>query len=272
MHVVLAPVTEAGVPSVSALVRHVGEHIRLSAVEGLHVRAEPSVMLAADETGAATPALIRNLETEESARGERVRAAFDGAMAALPDTEKRWTELRATDLDVGAYARLFDFVILSRPAQANDSPSMGLIEAALFDSGRYLLIAPPTPPASFAENIVIVWNGGAETARSVACARPFLRQAREVTVLQVEAGMTPGPDADAVVRYLADTGVKANVVRRRGGGQSGAGAAVLEEAQKLGCDLLIKGGYTRSRLRQTIFGGMTVHILQYADMPVLMSR
>lgn len=271
MHMVLAPVTEAGVPSVAALAQHAGEHIRLSVVEGLHVRAEPSVMLAADETGAATPALIRNLESEETTRSTRVRAAFEAAMAKLPDTQSRWTELRATDLDLGAYARLFDFVILSRPAQSSDSPSMGLIEAALFDSGRYLLIAPPTPPADFANNIVIAWNGGAETARTIASARPFLRQAKEVTVLQVEGGMTPGPDAEAVAEYLAGTGVKAKVLRREGSGRS-AGAMILDESTKLGCDLLIKGGYTRSRLRQTIFGGMTIHILQYAEMPVLMSR
>lgn len=271
MHLVLAPVTEAGVPSVCTLAQHIGEHIRLSVVEGLHVRAEPSVMLAADETGAATPALIRNLESEEAARGDRVRSAFEGAMAALDGTQARWTELRATDLDLGAYARLFDFVLLSRPAQASDSPSMGLIEAALFDSGRYLIIAPPSPPPTFAERIVIAWNGGAETARSVACARPFLTQASEVTILQVEGGMTPGPDAEAVADYLGATGVKADVLRRQGSGRN-AGQIILDEATRLGCDLLIKGGYTRSRLRQTIFGGMTIHILQYADMPVLMSR
>jgi len=271
MHVVLAPVTEAGVPSVCTLIHHIGEHIRLQAVEGLHVRAEPSVMLAADETGAATPALIRNLETEEVERSKRVREAFEEGMKALAFGSSRWTELRSTDLDLGAYARLFDFVVLSRPAQANDSPSMGLIEAALFDSGRYLLIAPPAPPPTFADRIVIAWNGGPETARSIACARPFLRQAKEVTVLQVEGGMTPGPDAESVVRYLEETGVKADVLRRDVP-QRMAGQTILEEATRLGCDLLVKGGYTRSRLRQTIFGGMTIHILQYAEMPVLMSR
>ncbi|MGZ0186950.1 MAG: universal stress protein, partial [Alphaproteobacteria bacterium] len=171
----------------------------------------------------------------------------------------------------GASARLFDFVILSRPAQASDSPSMGLIEAALFDSGRYLLIAPPTPPVTFADNVVIAWNGGAETARSIACARPFLQQAKSVTVLQIEGGMTPGPDADYIVEYLASTGVASSVVRKEGSSRN-AGADMLDEAAKLGCDLLVKGGYTRSRLRQTIFGGPTIHILQYAEMPVLMSR
>ncbi len=271
MHLILAPVTEAGVPSVCELAKHIGEHIQVAVVEGLHVRAEPSVMLAADETGAATPALIRNLESEEHARGQRVMDAFRAAMAGMPGTEARWTELRSTDLDIGAYARLFDFTLVSRPGQGNDSPSMGLIEAALFDRGRYLMIAPPNPAPNFAENIVIAWNGGAETARSIACARPFLRQAKSVTVLQVEGGMTPGPEAESIAEYLSGTGVKTDVLRKAGSTRD-AGAIILEESGRLGCDLLIKGGYTRSRLRQTIFGGATIHILQNAEMPVHMSR
>ena len=39
-----------------------------------------------------------------------------------------------------------------------------------------------------------------------------------------------------------------------------------------GCDLLIKGAYTQSRLRQMIFGGATSHILAHAELPVLMAH
>ncbi len=35
---------------------------------------------------------------------------------------------------------------------------------------------------------------------------------------------------------------------------------------------LIKGAYTRSRLRQMIFGGATSHILAEAEMPVFMAH
>ncbi|MBT3932045.1 MAG: universal stress protein, partial [Rhodospirillaceae bacterium] len=37
-------------------------------------------------------------------------------------------------------------------------------------------------------------------------------------------------------------------------------------------DLLIKGGYTQSRLRQMIFGGATSQILANAEIPVLMAH
>jgi nucleotide-binding universal stress UspA family protein len=50
------------------------------------------------------------------------------------------------------------------------------------------------------------------------------------------------------------------------------GAAILEEATRMGADVLIKGAYTQSRLRQMIFGGATSHILAESELPVLMAN
>jgi nucleotide-binding universal stress UspA family protein len=51
-----------------------------------------------------------------------------------------------------------------------------------------------------------------------------------------------------------------------------AGETILSEALALGCDLLVKGAYTQSRLRQMFFGGATSHILSNTTMPVLMAH
>jgi len=50
-----------------------------------------------------------------------------------------------------------------------------------------------------------------------------------------------------------------------------ATALLLGKRAALGADLLIKGGYTRSRLRKMIFGDATSHILARAKLPVLMA-
>ena len=50
------------------------------------------------------------------------------------------------------------------------------------------------------------------------------------------------------------------------------GEAILAQAAARQCDLLIKGAYTQSRLRQMIFGGATRHILAHASLPVLMAH
>jgi nucleotide-binding universal stress UspA family protein len=50
------------------------------------------------------------------------------------------------------------------------------------------------------------------------------------------------------------------------------GKVTLEEAQRLGADIIVKGAYTQSRLRQMIFGGATSYILSNVEVPVLMSH
>jgi nucleotide-binding universal stress UspA family protein len=35
---------------------------------------------------------------------------------------------------------------------------------------------------------------------------------------------------------------------------------------------LVKGAFTRNRLRQMIFGGATSHIMQHADLPLFMAH
>ena len=49
-------------------------------------------------------------------------------------------------------------------------------------------------------------------------------------------------------------------------------AARWKEAMEAGADLLLKGAYTQSRIRQMIFGGGTRHIIMDSKIPVLMAR
>jgi nucleotide-binding universal stress UspA family protein len=55
-------------------------------------------------------------------------------------------------------------------------------------------------------------------------------------------------------------------------GDRSTGEAVLAAAAAESCDLLIKGAFIRNRLRQMIFGGATSHIMQHAELPVLMAH
>ena len=50
------------------------------------------------------------------------------------------------------------------------------------------------------------------------------------------------------------------------------GETILAQAEELGADLLVKGAYTHTRLRQMIFGGATRHILSESTIPVLFAH
>ncbi len=166
----------------------------------------------------------------------------------------------------------FDITVISRL----DADSTGLhrrvIESALFESGRPVLLAPPTAPKQIAGNVMLHWNGSTEQARANAFAMPLLKLAERVTVLTVIGGQeVPGPSADYVLRQLQYHGIAAKPVRVKLGDRE-TGEAVLEAAMAEGCDLLVKGAFTRNRLRQMIFGGATSHIMEHADIPVLMAH
>ena len=173
---------------------------------------------------------------------------------------------------VGSYGRVFDVIVMSRP----DANSTGLyyraIESGLFESGRPILLSPPSPPRQIATNVLIAWNCSTEQARATALAMPLLLKADRVTVLTVTGGTAvPGPSAEQLIRYLQCNGIATELLAVELDGRS-TGEAILATAQSLSCDLLIKGAYTQSRLRQMIFGGATRHVLENAAIPVLLAN
>lgn len=177
----------------------------------------------------------------------------------------------AGDAFLASHARIFDLIILGRPVAGKAVPSMATLEAALFESGRPLLIAPPTPPASLGDTVVIAWNGSPETARTVAYAGPFLRKAKRILVLTIDSWTNQGPTGEQLAMSLRRNEVAAESVHVAAGRRT-TGETILGETAALGGDLLLKGAYTQSRLRQMIFGGATAHVLAEAEVPVLMAN
>jgi nucleotide-binding universal stress UspA family protein len=162
-------------------------------------------------------------------------------------------------------------IVMNRRDAKSGSLHDGAIESGLFESGRPILLSPPSPPHQIATNILIAWNCSTEQARAIAFAMPLLHRADRVTVLTVIGGTgVLGPSAEQLIRYLQRNGIVAEPMRVELDGRS-TGEAILAAAQSLDCDLLIKGAYTQSQLRQMIFGGATQHIMANATMPVLLA-
>ena len=175
------------------------------------------------------------------------------------------------DSAVASAARVFDITVVGRPTSGSLGPRLSLLETVIFESGRPILIAPPSAPASIGESVLIAWNCSTETARATALAEPLLKQARRVLVLTVEGGTVAGPSGEEMARSLRLNGVETEAVTIPGRGSS-SGDDILQHCEAWGADLLIKGAYTQSRLRQMIFGGATSHVLAHAKLPVFMAH
>ncbi len=228
-------------------------------------------------------AYVTQLHEQQQADAETVKAAFlemSGnldlpvveSVAAADGAAILWTEAKGReDFIVGDYGRLFDLIVLARRPSRFGGDWTTTLEAALFESGRPVLLAPPEKPEKMAENVVIAWNGSTETARTIAVAMPVLLHATTVSVVSIEGVMVPGPSGLQVTERLLRHGINAKEVHDDLRGRQ-PGEAVLETCDNLSADLLVKGAYTHSRLRQLIFGGATQHILLNAELPVLLSH
>jgi nucleotide-binding universal stress UspA family protein len=173
---------------------------------------------------------------------------------------------------VGMIGRVFDLIVVEQPEKLA-SIAEATLEDALFESGRPVLMVPKRSLPTLGEIVAIAWNGSTETAVTVAMAMPFLKQARKVVVVSVgpQHMPEPGPEGEELARTLERHGLDVSL-RTAYGRQKAQGESFLKEAMAAGADLLLKGAYTQSRIRQMIFGGGTRHIIMEAQLPVLMAR
>lgn len=167
-------------------------------------------------------------------------------------------------------ARCADLVVVS-PYRADEFPDIGRArDAALFDSGRPVLVAPPEPSAVVGAKCLIGWDGSAVAARAVEAALPFLSNAEDITVLVVE---TDGPvvrDAEEIVEYLDLHGADAQIDRVAM--ERTIGDTLMAQVADTRSDLLIMGAYGHAWLRQQVLGGTTRHVMLETPVTVLMAH
>jgi nucleotide-binding universal stress UspA family protein len=250
-----------------------------SCIEGFPLRPGVADLVAMDPDSGLTMVAVKENDAELVRHTEEVFRAFMD-QHQVPQrsgdgpTTLSWTWHSDTPSGhdyVGSYGRVFDIIVLARPGPEWQSPSMVTLESALFESGRPVLIAPPSAPRSLATNVLIAWNCSTEQATTTAHAMPLLRRAERVTIVTVEGATVAGPSGEQMAATLRLNGIMAEPITLKPGKRS-AGETLLSKADELGCDLIIKGAYTQSRLRQMIFGGTTRHILANAKLPVLMAH
>ena len=255
-------------------------------VTALHVRVDSrDVAPLAGEglSGAMIEEMMSATEKESGERAHAVRSMFERFVARQEVTvaEPRFGAEHATasfasvtgrEEDIVAQqARLADLTVVPHPDAGEDVSSSDALHAVLFDSGRPVLISPQIAPQSIGTRVCLAWNGTAESAASALAAMPWMQLAEGVRILSAEGYQRRGPAAPDLAAYLALHGINADITVFRPVGSS-VGAGLLAAASEFGCDLLSMGAYSHSRLRQLILGGVTRHVLEYSNLPVMMTR
>jgi len=215
----------------------------------------------------------RSLEELFALAAEEAGVSVGEALHGRDEPSASFTMLTGREDELIAHrARLADLTIVPHPQAGEDVAAADALHAVLFDSGRPVLLAPVIPPETFGTRVAIAWNGTANAASALASVMPFVRQAEAVRILVCDDYRRPGPSGAEVAEYISHHGVTADVVQfypRKGM----TGAGLLAAATEFRADLMSMGAYsTASRLRQLILGGITRHVLEHAQLPVLMNR
>ena len=256
-----------------------------SHIVGLHsLTTEYAVVFGGEMGFSISSEVDRTLEREGHERRDQARRLFRDFMSARsvpvgpippghngPSASWREEDGRQNAV-VGLIGRVFDLIVVEQPEKLA-SIAEATLEDALFESGRPVLMVPPNAPTTMGEVIAIAWNGSTETALTVALGMPFLQRARRVIVISVgpQHMPEPGPEGQELANTLERYGIEVSL-RPAFGRQKAQGESYMKEALAAGADMMLKGAYTQSRIRQMIFGGATRHIIMEANMPVLMAR
>ena len=116
---------------------------------------------------------------------------------------------------------------------------------------------------------MVAWNGSAQAAHALRAAIPLLG-GRSVVLVSVgdEEGDFPATDA---LRYLSRHDIHAELATVGRDGDS-VEERLEKEALLLGAGLIVMGAFGRSRLRETIFGGVTRYLLTSGRVPLLLAH
>jgi nucleotide-binding universal stress UspA family protein len=256
-----------------------------SHIVGLHsLTTEYAVVFGGEMGFSISSEVDRTLEREGHERRDQARRLFREFMSSkgvpmgptppghnAPSASWREEDGRQNAV-VGMIGRVYDLIIVEQPEKLA-SIAEATLEDALFESGRPVLMVPKRTPPTLGEVVAIAWNGSTETAVAVAMGMPFLKQAKHVVVVAVgpQHMPEPGPEGEELARTLEQHGIDVSL-RTAYGRHKAQGESFLKEAMEAGADLMLKGAYTQSRIRQMIFGGGTRHIIMESKIPVLMAR
>jgi nucleotide-binding universal stress UspA family protein len=243
---------------------------------GIAFRYEPLMPAMVDMYG--VPPEVIESQTEENEKAVKAAIArFDEAVrgsAIAGETHALDAAVAGAAAMLGQIARRFDLSIVAQPRPDEPVLARLLLEAALFESGRPILVVPYIQAAALKlDRVLVGWDGSRSAARAIGDAMAFLRKAKrcEIVIVSGEPAKSdelPGAD---IAHHLARHDVKVEV-NRIASREIDVASTILSHAADASADFLVMGGYGHSRMREFILGGVTRGIVSSMTLPTLLSH
>jgi len=168
---------------------------------------------------------------------------------------------------ISSRAALADLVVCT-PAEASSQAFETSIDLIL-QARRPVLLAS-SPPAAF-RKVAIGWNESMAAAHAISAAMPFLEKADIVELICMEQAIGQSFDTGPVMAYLKAHGLLPSEVHL-GNWDAPPHNMLAKLALEHNADLLVIGAFGHSRVRETLFGGVTNETLCRPPLPVLFAH
>lgn len=201
------------------------------------------------------------------------RTAQAGVSAAWLCVDSGVTGVSMTDI-VSDHAQLTDLVIVGQhdPASPDATLPADLPERLVLVSGRPVLVVPYAGIfKTVGERVMVAWKAGRESVRAVNDAIPFMRHARQVTVLTVGPSERHPNTGERLCAHLVRHGIVAKDGRVLSAGLP-IGDVLLNQTAEEGIDLLVMGSYAYMLRGKLVPGDVARHLFKHMTVPVLMSH
>ena len=244
-------------------------------VTGVAFAYDPSWPPAVTDMGGAEilRSLLEKTRTNARTAAEQFQAAAKRSQLSVQTLHPE-TSLADATASFASLARGYDLVVVKQSQPDDDIVAKEMIQAALFNSGRPVLIVPYIQKSGFSiKRVLVCWDGSRSAARAVGDSLALIAKADNVQVLTVVTGKFDESDVKGadIAEHLARHKLRTNLVRLPAPDIDVA-SAVLSHAADMNADLIVMGGYGHSRLRDFVLGGATLGMLEAMTVPTLMSH
>ena len=212
------------------------------------------------------------IETQKTAIDRFAKAAANAGVSAEPVTLK--ASFAGAGDQFGRIARRFDLAIIGQAEPETNAVEEVIVQAALFESGRPVIVVPYIQKAPLKlDRVMVCWDGSRAATRAIGDAMPLLERAGRVEIVVVanERGKQDEIEGADMGQHLARHALNVEL-KRTVIGDINVADVILSHAADVSSDFIVMGGYGHLRLREFVLGGVTRSILRTMTAPVLMSH
>lgn len=259
----VVPATQAGL----SLAARLGAHAM-----GLHVVALSTAAFVSPEAVA-----VQVNETSHLLDEARLRAPWWQEQLEQRGLKGEFQVVQGDSVDALCHAaRWSDLVVTERPCANPDAPvGWGIASRTVFGTSTPVVVVPEAARVDkVGEHMLVAWNASREAALAIHGAMPLLKRADKVTVLEGEAGPSPlgfeNLPALDLRAWFERRGINAEF--RPFKPAKDHGPALLEAANQADANLIVIGAWGQSRITELVLGGVTRHLFQHSNLPLLVAH